>query len=86
MIMPTDKSQAERAIRDVAEATTGANTSPGVNPELAKSDEAPLDDRSANTRVQPDAAAEFAHPDPDAETDIGASDDTYRRTRGMPDR
>jgi hypothetical protein len=84
--MTGDESQAERAIREVNEATTGEGTSPGVNPELAKSDEAPLDDTTANTRITADAAAEDAHPDPDAETDIGASDDTYRRTRGVPNR
>jgi hypothetical protein len=81
--MTTDESQAERAIREVNEAVTGENTSPGVNPKLAKSDEAPLDDRTAHTRVGANAADEDALPDPDAETDIGASDDTYRRTRGM---
>lgn len=82
--MPTNESRARRAIRDVDEATTGANTSAGVNPELAKSDEAPVDDRTAQSRYTADAASEDARPDPDAETDIGASDDTYRRTRGMP--
>ncbi|MGI8916831.1 MAG: hypothetical protein ACR2JY_24170 [Chloroflexota bacterium] len=84
--MTTGKSEAERAISEVNEAVTGENTSLGVNPELAKSDEAPLDDRTAHTRVSADAVGEFARPDPDAETDIGASDDTYRRTRGIPAR
>ena len=84
--MTGKESQAERAIREVNEATTGERTSAGVNPQLAKSDEAPLADRTANTRVTADAAAEDAHPDPDAETDIGAGDDTYRRTRGLPNR
>ena len=84
--MPPGDSPAARAIREVEEATTGEATSAGMNSQLAKSDEAPLDDRTANTRVTADAAAEDAHPDPDAATDIGASDDTYRRTRGVPDR
>lgn len=84
--MANDNSQAERAIRDVEESTTGEATSRGVNPELALSDEAPLDDRTAHTRVASDAVGRFARPDPDAETDIGGSDDTYRRTRGMPRR
>jgi hypothetical protein len=84
--MATDDNQAERAIREVEEATTGEATSRGVNPELARSDEAPLDDRTAHTRITGDAADQFARPDPDAETDIGGSDDTYRRTRGLPTR
>ncbi len=82
--MPGAESQSERAIKEIQEATTGENTSKGVDPRLALSDEAPLDDRTAHTRITADAAAEDAHPDPDAESDIGASDDIYRRTRGLP--
>ena len=81
--MDGDKRRAERAIKEVEEATTGEATSRGVNPELAKSDEAPLDDRTAHTRATSDGADQFARPDPDAETDIDASDDTYKRTRGL---
>ena len=81
--MTTEGDAAERAIKEVEEATTGENRSPGVNPRLQKSDQAPLDDRSAHTRTTADAADETAWEGPDARTDIGGSDDTYKRTRGV---
>ena len=79
---PGKMAAAEAAIKDVEQATHG--DSDEVNPRLRLADEAPLDDRSAHIRVTEDAADLDAHPDPDARTDIGASDDTYRRTRGLP--
>lgn len=81
--MANGEGEAERAIREVNEATTGENSSPGVNPRLQESDDSPLDDRTAHTRTTADAADEVAWEDPDARTDIGGEDDTYKRTRGM---
>ena len=79
---PGSMTEAEAAIKDVEQAMHG--DSDEVNPRLRKVNEAPLDDRSAHIRVTADAADRDAHPDPDARTDIGASDDTYKRTRGLP--
>lgn len=81
--MAGQEGEAERAIREVQEAVSGEDRSPGVNPRLQMSDESPLDDRSAHTRTTADAADEVAWEDPDVRSDLGGEDDTYKRTRGM---
>jgi len=81
------ESASKRAIRDVEQAVLGdrglSDAQRGANPVLATDQDDAEDDRTAHTRATSDAADEVAVQDPDAESDLGAEDDTYKRTRWM---
>lgn len=81
--MAKQQSKGERAIANVEAAVTGDAEEARRNAKRFKDDDGALRDKTAHTRVAADAADDDARPDPDARTDIGASDDIYKRTRGL---